>query len=178
MNHKPARKEVIFKGKAFSLERLFVPGEGGKESIFDIVIHPGAVTILPVDEDGKIWFVRQYRYGAGQDVLELPAGTLKEGEDPELAARREIREETGMAAGKMEKLGEFYMAPGYSTEYMHVYLASDLSSSPLEQDEDEDISVEKIPAADVFRMAHKGDFCDGKTLAALLLAANHPLLTL
>lgn len=177
MNHEPSRKEMIFKGKAFSVEKYFVPS-GEREAVFEIVIHPGAVTILPVDEEGNIWFVRQYRYGAGTDLLELPAGTLKPGEEPGLAAAREIREETGMAAAKMEKLGEFYMAPGYSSEYMYVYLASGLSESPLDQDEDEDLTVEKIPAAQAFQMARSGRLYDGKTLASLLLAANHPLLAL
>jgi ADP-ribose pyrophosphatase len=178
MNHQPSRKETVYSGKAFSIERQYVPAEDGCESVFEIVVHPGAVTILPVDEEGSIWFVRQYRYGAGQDLLELPAGTLKHGEDPELAARREIREETGMAAGRLEKLGEFFMAPGYSSEYLHVYLASRLYPAPLAQDEDEDLAVEKLPARQVYELAHRGQLRDGKTLAALLLAANHPLLTL
>jgi ADP-ribose pyrophosphatase len=178
MNHQPSSKEIIYKGKAFSVERQIVPGEDGRESVFEVVVHPGAVTILPLDSEGRIWFVRQYRYGAGMEVLELPAGTLKTGEDPEAAAKREIREEIGMAAAKMEKLVEFYMAPGYSSEYMYVYLASDLSESPLAQDDDEDLTVEKISAAEAYRMAHSGEIHDGKTLAAMLLAANHPLLTL
>ncbi len=103
------------------------------------------MVILPVDDQGNLFFVRQYRHAAGLDLLELPAGTLDEGEAPEACARREVREETGMAAGKMEHLGGFYLAPGYSTEYMHVYLATGLHSDPLEADADEFLTVEVIP---------------------------------
>jgi ADP-ribose pyrophosphatase len=178
MTFKTIGKETVFKGRAFSVERQFVRKDDQSETIFEVVVHPGAVTILPLDADGQIWFVRQYRYGAGQNLLELPAGTLENGEEPAQSAGREIREEIGMAAGKLEKLGEFFLAPGYSSEYMHVYLATDLYPSPLEKDDDEFLEVVKIPAARVIEMARNGEIPDGKTLAALLLAANHPPLTL
>jgi ADP-ribose pyrophosphatase len=107
------------------------------------------------------------------DLLELPAGTLEEGEDPALCAAREIREETGFAADKIEKIGDFYLAPGYSTEFMHVYLAQELRHDPLAADDDEFLSVEKIPFAEAIQMAERGEMPDAKSLAALLLAKSH-----
>ena len=111
----------------------------------DIIEHVGAVTILPIDAEGRILFVRQYRHATGKELLELPAGTLNAGEPPEECAFREIREETGFAAGNLIKLGEFFLAPGYSTEYMVVYLANELHPDPLPADEDEFISLEADP---------------------------------
>jgi ADP-ribose pyrophosphatase len=105
-------------------------------------------------------------------LLELPAGTLDGDEDPAVCAAREIREETGMAAGTLTKVGDFYLAPGYSTEFMHVFLATDLSFDPLEADADEFLSVEHIPVAEAIRMAERGEMPDAKSLAALLLAKS------
>jgi ADP-ribose pyrophosphatase len=114
--------------------------------------------------------VRQYRHPIGLDLLELPAGTLDPDESPEACASREIREETGYAAGNMVKVGEFFLAPGYSTEYMHVFVATNLQHSPLPGDEDEFITLEPIRVEEAFEMAWKGDLLDAKSLAALLLA--------
>jgi ADP-ribose pyrophosphatase len=105
--------------------------------------------------------------------LELPAGTLEENEDPALCAAREIREETGMAAGKMTKLGDFFLAPGYSSEYMHVYLMTELYSAPLKQDEDEFLRTEAIPVDTVWEMIRTNQIHDGKTLACLMLAKEY-----
>jgi ADP-ribose pyrophosphatase len=117
-----------------------------------------------------LWFVRQYRHAVARELLELPAGTLEAGEDIEACARREIREEIGMSAGKLQKIGEFYPAPGYSTECLYIYLASDLHPDPLPGDDDEFIQVERIPADQVITLAEGGSILDAKTLAALLLA--------
>jgi len=126
----------------------------------------------PLDGQGNLLFVRQYRHAAGLDLLELPAGTLNKDEAPDACAHREIREETGMAAGYMRHLGGFYLAPGYSTEYMHVYLATDLRSDPLEADADEFLTVESIPLARAMANARAGKILDAKSLAALLLAQS------
>src|SRR5512139_1761757 len=129
--------EVLMEGRAFKIRRDTLKTPDGREAKYDIIEHGGSVVIVPIDDDGNLLFVRQYRHAAGLDLLELPAGTLDGGEDPKTCAQREIREETGMAAGKFEALGGFYLAPGYSTEYMYVYLATDLHSAPLEADADE-----------------------------------------
>ena len=120
------KSEVIFTGRAFTIRRDNLRLPDGHETRLDIVEHVGSVVIIPIDADGNLLFVRQYRHAAGLDLLELPAGTLNEGELPLECARREIHEETGMAADKIEHLGGFYLAPGYSTEYMNVYLGTDL----------------------------------------------------
>ena len=140
---------------------------------FDIVEHVGSVIILPLDADGQLIFVRQYRHAAGLDLLELPAGTLDKDELPETCATREVREETGMAAGKLESLGGFYLAPGYSTEYMYVYLATDLRYDPLEADADEFLTVERFPLKEALSMFESGEIQDAKSLAAILLARKH-----
>jgi ADP-ribose pyrophosphatase len=164
------KSETVYVGKAFDVRRdqLLLPD--GKTTWFDIVIHPGAVTMIPIDSQGRILFVRQYRHAVGKELIELPAGTLNPGEDPETCALREVREETGMSASQLEKIGEFYLVPGYSTEYMYLYLASNLSVDPLPGDEDEFITVEAIPLDDVTEMVNKGVIQDAKSLAALLLA--------
>ena len=163
-------RNTIYHGRAFNVRRDEVRMQNQNTVYLDIIEHIGAVTILPLDNDGRILFIRQYRHATGKELLELPAGTLDPAELPENCALREIREETGYAAGKLIKIGEFFLAPGYSTEYMHVYLASDLRPDPLPGDEDEFISLEPIPIRQAYDMALNGELQDGKSLAALLLA--------
>jgi ADP-ribose pyrophosphatase len=165
--------ETLLKGRAFLIRRDLLKTPDGRETKFDIIEHGGSVIIVPIDKDGNLLFVRQYRHAAGIDLLELPAGTLEKGEDPAVCAAREIREETGFAADKLEKIGDFYLAPGYSTEFMHVYLAQELRHDPLEADADEFLSVEAIPLAEAFQMAERGEMPDAKSLAALLLAKSY-----
>jgi ADP-ribose pyrophosphatase len=163
----------VYKGKVFNVRQDQVRMPTGKIVSLDIVDHHGAVAVVPVDELGQIWFIRQYRYAAGQELLELPAGVLEESESPDEAAGREIREEIGMAAGELKRVGGYFLAPGYSTEYLHVFLATHLSPSPLPQDEDELIVVEKIPVEKAYKMAQSGQLSDSKSLAALLLVQAH-----
>ena len=164
---------MLLKGRAFAIRRDWMKTPDGRETKYDIIEHGGSVVIVPLDAEGNLVFVRQYRHAAGHDLLELPAGTLDEGEQPEACAAREIREETGFAADKLVKLGEFYLAPGYSTEFMVVYLATELRHDPLEADADEFLSVEKIPVQQALEMAEKGEIPDAKSLAALLLAQRY-----
>ena len=167
------RSEVLMKGRAFTIRRDYLKTPDGRETRFEIVEHGGSVVIVPVDADGNMLFVRQYRHAAGMDMLELPAGT-RDGDEPfEECAAREIREETGMEAGTLKHVGSFYLAPGYSTEYMGVFLATDLKHNPLEADDDEFLSVEKIPVKEALRMAEKGEMPDAKSLAALLMARSY-----
>lgn len=166
-------KEIVYRGKAFDVHRDQVRLPNGQVAFLDIVEHPGAVTLLPIDSQDRILFVRQYRHAAGLDMLELPAGTLDEGEDPEACAYREVREETGMSAGKLRRIGGFLLAPGYSTEYMYIYLATDLHPNPLQGDDDEFISVEHITLNKVPELISQGVIQDAKSLAALHLAQPH-----
>lgn len=164
------KSEVLMKGRAFAIRRDYLKTPDGRETKLEIIEHGGSVVIIPIDENGNILFVRQYRHAVGNDLLELPAGTLEEDEAPELCAAREIREETGMAAGNLTKLGEFYLAPGYSDEFMVVYLATELREGPLDADEDEFLSVESVSIAEAIQMAERGEIPDAKSLAALFLA--------
>lgn len=163
------QSESKYQGKAFTIRQDQVRWPNGNISKLDIVEHSGAVTILPIDEDGQVWFVKQYRHAAGTEILELPAGTLEAGESPSVCASRELQEEIGMGAGKFQKIGEFFLAPGYSTEFMHVFLATELYPSELPADEDEFFEVVKIPVEEVMQMAENSQILDAKTLAALLL---------
>jgi len=163
-------RKTIYQGRAFDVQKLLARLPDGREHEYDLVSHSGAVTLVPVDQDGNMWFVRQFRVGALQELLELPAGLIEKDEPPELSAGRELREEIGMAAGELRELGQFYMAPGYSSEYMYIYLATGLHASPLPQDEDEFLQVQAIPVQQVYAMIHTNQVSDGKTLAALLLA--------
>jgi ADP-ribose pyrophosphatase len=173
MAFETAHSEVTYRGRVFKVLRDQVRLPNGNLAELDIVEHPGAVTLLPVDREGQMWLVRQYRHAAQAELLELPAGALDEDELPEDCARREVREEIGMAAGQLLKVGEFFLAPGYSTEYMYVYLATDLRPDPLQADDDEFLSVETIPIAQVYHLAETGQIRDSKSLAALFLARAH-----
>jgi len=167
------KSEIVYPGRAFTFRRDTLRMPDAREASFDIVEHVGSVIILPLDADGQLLFVRQYRHAAGLELLELPAGTLDKDESPEACATREVREETGMAAGKLEPLGGFYLAPGYSTEYMHVYLATDLRYDPLEADADEFLTVERFPLKEALVMFESGEIQDAKSLAAILLARKY-----
>ena len=167
------KTETLLQGRAFKIRRDTLKTPDGRETKFDIVEHGGSVVIVPVDADGNILFVRQYRHAANMDMLELPAGTRDGNEPFEDCAAREIREETGMEAGKLIHVGSFYLAPGYSTEYMGVFLATDLKHNPLEADDDEFLSVEKMSIKEAFALAERGDMPDAKSLAALLMVKPH-----
>lgn len=162
--------EFIYQGRAIALRVDNLRTPDGHTVKYDIIEHHGSVVLVPVDENGNIYFVRQYRHPAEQEMLELPAGTLEPGEAPELCAAREIREETGMEAANIREIGSFYLAPGYSTEFMHVFLATGLKHNPLEADADEFLSLETIPVAEALKQAENGQIADAKSLAALLLA--------
>jgi ADP-ribose pyrophosphatase len=170
MKFETLSSEIIYRGRIFDVRRDFVRLPDSKSVQLDIVEHSGAVTMLPIDSQGMIWFVRQYRHAAGDEILELPAGTLDKDEEPEICAQREIREEIGMSAQQLQKIGEFFLAPGYSSEYMYVYLATGLRPDPLENDVDEFLTSEQIPVKRAYELAKSGMIQDCKTLATLFLA--------
>ncbi|MEJ5203145.1 MAG: NUDIX hydrolase [Anaerolineales bacterium] len=175
MDFEPLQRRTVFHGRAFDVEQVELKLPNNTTALYDLVSHKNAITIVPLDAGGNILFVRQYRLGASGYLLELPAGVLEEGEDPLEGARREIREETGFAAGEWIRLGEFYMAPGYSSELMHVFLARQLCQNPLSPDKDEFIGVETIPIAQAYEMARTGQIRDGKSLSSLFLAQTYLL---
>ncbi|MBI2763784.1 MAG: NUDIX hydrolase [Chloroflexi bacterium] len=153
--------------------------EGG-HSTRDIVVHPGAVAIVAIDPDAAVLMVRQFRLAAGRTLLEIPAGTLDRSadgdiEDPDLAARRELEEETGFRAGSWRHLGAFWTAPGFATELMHLYLARDLVAAHedrLGPDADEHLELEHVPWQDAVTMAERGEIADAKSLVGLFWLAR------
>lgn len=136
----------------------------------EVVHHPGGVTIIPVEEDGTVWCVRQFRYPMQREMLEVPAGKLEYGEKPLPAAERELGEETGLTAGRMVYLGECCTSPGFSTEVLHIYLALELRRGEAHPDEDEFLNVEKHSLETLTGMVMAGEIDDAKTIIAVLKA--------
>jgi ADP-ribose pyrophosphatase len=166
----------IYDGRVINVRVDTIEISPGTNVRREIVEHPGAVVLVPVDAEGRILWVRQYRYAVDQDLLELPAGTLERGEEPAECARRELAEETGFDTDKIEELGRFYTAPGFCTEYMYAFVASDLRpAAEAHADEDEEITVEPLTLEESLRLAETGQVRDAKSLAALFLyLRRHP----
>lgn len=144
--------------------------ENGKIVRREVVEHPGGVGILPVDDEGNCYMVRQFRYPFSRQLLEIPAGKLEYGEDPLECAVRELGEETGLTAGEMIPLGRCLTSPGFSSEVLHIYLARALKAGRAHLDEDEFLNVEKHPLSELAAMAERGGIEDAKTLIAVLKA--------
>ena len=138
-----------------------------------MVEHPGGVTILPVDEEGSCYMVRQFRYPFGRMMLEAPAGKLEYGEDPRDCAVRELSEETGFTADELIDLGRCCTSPGFSSEVLHIYLALGLHPGDCHPDQDEFLNVEKIPLHELSRMVMDGEIDDAKTIVAVLKAEKY-----
>lgn len=163
--------ELIYEGKVFDI-RIDEIRDGEIEYKREIVVHKGSAVVIPVFEDGTVALVRQYRHAAGKHLLEICAGTLNKGEDPEFGARRELEEEIGVTAGKIEKLCEFWVSPGFLTEKMHLYLAADLTETGQNLEEDEILTVERYAIGDLVNMVKNGEIEDAKTIIAISLAAS------
>ena len=159
--------EVLHRGRAFSFKRDEVQLPNGRRTFRDIVDHPGAVAIIPILPDGRVALVRQYRYAVRKSLLELPAGTLEQGESPVDCARRELREETGYEAGNIEKLISFYTAPGYSSEMIHIFLARNLTEVGAEAEMDENIEVEPMELDEILRLIDENIIEDAKTMCGI-----------
>ncbi len=160
----------VFSGRVFDVT-VDTVREGDKTYVREVVHHPGSAVIVPVFNDGEIALVRQYRHPAVRYLLELAAGTLNDKERPEEGAARELEEELGLVAGKMEKLCEFFVSPGFCGEKMWLYLASDLTETAQRLEDDEAIEVVRLPLARALQMITDGEIEDAKTIIGLMLAA-------
>jgi ADP-ribose pyrophosphatase len=165
--------ETIYEGKVVTLRIDTVRFPNGKTGKREVIEHSGAVTVVPLLDDGEtVVLVRQWRLPAGKSLLEIPAGGIEKGEDPEAAAARELAEEIGKKPGKLTKLFTCYLAPGYSTELMYGYLAEGLTDHVLEQDEDENVQVVTMKLSEALDAVTRGEIEDSKTLVGLTLAAR------
>jgi ADP-ribose pyrophosphatase len=163
------RSELIYRGIVFSVRRDEISMPDGTVSIREVADHPDAIAVVAVDADGLLLLERQYRYPARQELLEIPAGSIEPGEDPEEAVRREMQEETGFLPQKVERLSGFYSAPGWATEYLYLYLATELVPSRLIAEDTGEISLERVPPDRVLELIRSGEIEDSKTIAGLLL---------
>lgn len=160
----------VFAGRVFEVS-VDTVREHGQTYIREVVHHRGSAVILPVLDDGNVALVRQYRHPAVKYLLELPAGTLNDHERPEDGAARELEEELGLRAGKMEKLSEFFVSPGFCEEKMWLYLATDLTETAQRLEEDEFLEVIRLPFDRALQMITDGEIEDAKTIIGLMLAA-------
>ncbi len=161
--------ERLFNGAVFDVERDRLLEENGTEIIREVVRHPGGAGALPLFDDGRVALVRQYRHPARRELLEIPAGRIEAGESPDFCAAREVEQEIGFRAGRIEKLAEFYSTPGFCEEKLYIYLATDLTQSSQNLDHDEWIEIVYLPLPEAVKMAERGGIEDSKTIIALLL---------
>ena len=159
----------IYNGKIFDV-RLDAIREGDVEYEREIVVHRGSAVIVPVFGDGTVALVRQYRHAAGKYLLELPAGSLDDGENPAAGAIRELEEEIGVRAGRIEKLTEFYVSPGFLTEKMYVFLATELIETGQQLEDDELIEIDLMTFPQAFDLIRSGGIEDAKSMVGLMLA--------
>jgi len=160
--------EVLYQAKRFRVERVTQESADGSQHAKDIVRHPGAVTIVPLLDDGRICFVENYRVAVGERLVELPAGTLEPQEGPLKTALRELAEETGYRAAHLEHLATFCMSPGILDEKMYVFTASGLTAGEMALEPGEDIRVLRLSWQEALEMVRDGRIHDAKSVAALL----------
>ena len=168
MSKRPVQsQELVFKGKHIQVRVDQVMDPDGKVWAKEIVVHPGAVCVVALLDDGNVILVRQYRHAAGQELLEICAGGLNPGEDPVEAAMRELEEETGYRAAKMVERARFWTTPGFTTEFMYLYEATGLVKTETNPDEDESIEVEIVSPGEALRMIDDGRIQDAKSILGL-----------
>ena len=160
----------IYAGKIVHLRVDTVQLPNGYESKREILTHRGAVCVVPIRADGVVLMVRQFRLAAGKVLLEIPAGTLEADEDPDDCAARELEEETGFRPGTLRKLFRAYLSPGYSTEEIHAYVATDLIAGTIHLDAGENVSLVEVPLKGIESRILSGEIEDAKSMAALLMA--------
>ena len=169
---KPEKKlasQQIYQGHAVNIRVDTVEKANGRKTTRDVVEHSNCVAVVALDEQGHVILVRQFRHAVDRFLLEIPAGGIDPGEEPIDSVRRELQEEIGYFPRKIDKLGGFYSIPGYGTEYLHCFLATDLVPSRLMAEDTDDIELVRISLEEIPRLIASGEICDGKTIAALLM---------
>ena len=169
---KTISSERIYEGRILNLRKDKVHVKDGKTSYREIVEHNGGVALAAITNEGKMVMVRQFRKAAEKAILEVPAGKIEKGEDHRLTAERELKEETGYSAEKIEFVTAFYSSIGYSTEMIYLYLATNLTPGETEFDDNESIEIIEYELADLKKMVLSGEIEDAKTIAAILLVEN------
>ena len=164
-----ANTRRIYEGRVINLRIDSLDVGDGREVQREIVEHPGAVVIAALDEQGRVLMVRQYRHAAGESLLELPAGTMELNEEPAATAARELQEETGYSAGELRPAGGYFSAPGFCTEFLHLFIARKLKPQRLQGDEDEEIELEAVGLDEVSGLILSGAIKDAKTIAGLFV---------
>lgn len=159
---------LIYKGRIVTLRVDTVRTAGGGQTSREIVEHSDCVAIIAIDADDNVLLVNQFRKAVESELLEIPAGGIEDNEDPETAVCRELREETGFLPRQVTRLGGFYSAPGYCSEYLHLYLATDLVPDPLNAEDTDEISLVPVPVAGIPELIRSGRICDSKSIAGLL----------
>ena len=165
---KTLSSQLIYEGRAVKLRVDTVQMPGGRQTTREIVEHADCVAIIAMDADDNVLLVNQFRKAIEKELLEIPAGGIEPGEDPVDCVCRELREETGYLPRKVERLGGFYSTPGYCSEYLHLYLATDLTLSPLQAEDTESIELIRVPISQISSLITSGTICDAKSIAGLL----------
>lgn len=168
MPEKKLSSQQLYRGRAVNLRMDTVEKSDGKTTTREVVEHSNCVAVVVVDDQDNVLLVRQYRYPVGKFLLEIPAGGIDPNEEPIDCVRRELQEEIGYFPQKIEELGGFYSVPGYGTEYLYCYLATDLVPSRLIAEDSEGIEVVRVPISRITQLITSGEICDAKSIAALL----------
>src|SRR5262249_45971693 len=167
-NVKVLSSDTIFNGKLISLRIDRIEKQRGKKPVREIVVSPNAVCVVARPTPDNVILIRQYRHATGRELIEIPAGGLKQDEDPKLAAIRELEEETGYLAANMIERGGFWMTPGFTTEFMYVFEATGLTKTQINPDEDEVIEIDIVSNQEALAMIDDGRIQDSKSIASLL----------
>ncbi len=168
VEEKTLSSQIIYEGRAVKLRVDTVEMPGGRKTTREIVEHGDCVAVVAIDAEGNVILVSQFRKPIEKELLEIPAGGIESGEDPMTTVRRELREETGYLPRKVDGLGGFYSSPGYCTEYLYLYLATDLVPSPLQAEDTENIRLVRVPVSQIPGLITSGAICDAKSIAGLL----------
>ncbi len=170
---KTLESEVVYEGCFYNIEKIKIMRPDGKEGVRDVLRHSGAAAIIPIDTDGGIFMVRQYRKAVDQVLLEIPAGKLDKGEEPLTCAIRELHEETGLKAGSMKHLFSLHPSPAIADEIIHIFVATDLTKEEQHTDDGEFVTVEKLPINVLIKYILNGEITDSKTISSILMAEKY-----